>query len=310
MPSDVPGMAVTIVVPSVPVRLIDLLLLVIAVLLLRIIHKLDKGISLARSLQKDHDSVTPQSRQQRGSEALNALVATKQSPNAARIRPLEDRLVTELTLAKIVYDSAQRFAECLLDDADIDVNQFLRACRHYTRVLEKIGPFTMLSVRETHSNLSKIETTYLLDPVRFRSMVTMLEEEVSSAMHSPGGVLADPSAAIGLLWARRGLSFWISLFRPHVERHCELKKQREAAARDEASTWEAHREVASTLGLAAPAPIALEPRSRTASVSMAPACASRPPSVSSEPYPTQPPSCPTARSPTADGASAASSGRP
>ena len=47
-------------------------------------------------------------------------------------------------------------------------------------------------------------------------MAMMLDEEVSSGMHSPGGVLADPSAAIGLLWARRGLAFWIALFRPHV----------------------------------------------------------------------------------------------
>jgi len=69
--------------------------------------------------------------------------------------------------------------------------------------------------------------TDLLAPDRFRSMVAMLQEEVSSGMHAPGAILADPSAAVGLLWARRGLQFWIALFRPHVEQY--LRTQRAAA---------------------------------------------------------------------------------
>ena len=56
-------------------------------------------------------------------------------------------------------------------------------------------------------------------------MVTMLEEECSSGMHSRGAVLAGPSAAIGLLWARRGLSFWVALFRPHVTKFLETKRK-------------------------------------------------------------------------------------
>ena len=84
-------------------------------------------------------------------------------------------------------------------------------------MLEKAGPFTMLSIRETASNIAKMESTYLLDPGRFRSMIVMLQEECSSGMHAPGGLLADPSAAIGLLWARRGLLFWVSFFRPHAD---------------------------------------------------------------------------------------------
>lgn len=51
----------------------------------------------------------------------------------------------------------------------------------------------------------------------FQSMQQMLQEECSSGMHAPGGILADPSAAIGLLWARRGLLFWVCLFRPHAQ---------------------------------------------------------------------------------------------
>merc|ERR1740115_607976 len=32
-------------------------------------------------------------------------------------------------------------------------------------------------------------------------------------MHQAGGVLSDPSAAMGLLWARRGLMYWVHVFR-------------------------------------------------------------------------------------------------
>ena len=75
-----------------------------------------------------------------------------------------------------------------------------------------------------------MEHTYLLDPPRFRSMHTMLQEECNSGMHAPGGMIADPSAAIGLLWARRGLLFWVSFFRPHAEAYA-ARRRRESKER-------------------------------------------------------------------------------
>ena len=78
----------------------------------------------------------------------------------------------------------QYFAECLLDERDVDVSKFITACRHFGTVLEKAGPFTMLSIRETHSNIAKIENTFLLvreplhkwgsDPVRVLSLAHLL----------------------------------------------------------------------------------------------------------------------------------------
>ena len=233
---DAGEMTLTLSLPSLVLRPLDLLLLIIAVLLSFIIRKLDKGVAALHVIQNEMG--TKRNPLSRGVSALDALVQQRADHKplwSAISRPVtravEEKPAVEPMLGKLLHDSAQRFAECLLDEHDVDTNLFMRACRHYTKVLERIGPFTVLSVRETHSNLSKIETTYLIDPRRFRSMMTMLEEEVSSAMHAPGGVLIDPSAAMGLLWARRGLSFWISLFRPHVERYRADKAGRHALGR-------------------------------------------------------------------------------
>lgn len=62
--------------------------------------------------------------------------------------------------------------------------------------------------------MDKVEHTYAIAPDRFRSMRELLQEEVHVKLHSAETGLADPSAAMGLLWARRGLSYWIALFRP------------------------------------------------------------------------------------------------
>jgi hypothetical protein len=80
-------------------------------------------------------------------------------------------------------DSAQLFAECLFDEQDVDTNKFIRACRHFGTVLERAGPFTMLSIRETHSNI-----------VRSRSKELRIERTLvrSSAVPLPLGHRREP----------------------------------------------------------------------------------------------------------------------
>ena len=65
---------------------------------------------------------------------------------------------------------------------------------------------------------SQVEQSFELAPVR--SMRELLEAELGAQMHQPGGLLADPSAAMGLLWARRGLEFWIHVFKAKLEEVC------------------------------------------------------------------------------------------
>jgi len=86
--------------------------------------------------------------------------------------------------------SAGHFGKCLSGDADVDVALFIAACQNYCKVLALIGPFTLLSTREVISNMKKIEHSFELAPVRYRSMRELLEAEVAAGMHQPGGVLS------------------------------------------------------------------------------------------------------------------------
>ena len=223
-----------LVVDIPPIPLTEALLVAVAVLLYCCLRTLREGLGVLKELQKG--AATGQEQQQHalgrsatpsrnGSMVLarpSAQMATPPSPVPMVDRPVE----------RFLQLSAQRFAECLLDQEDVDTREFIRACRHFATVLEKAGPFTMLSIRETHSNIAKIEQTYLLNSEKFRSMFAMLEEECSTGMHAPGGILADPSAAIGLLWARRGLQFWVSIVKPHVNKYLRQKQREEDAHAD------------------------------------------------------------------------------
>eukprot|EP00964_Phaeocystis_antarctica_P006389 scaffold3458_cov66-Phaeocystis_antarctica.AAC.4 len=61
--------------------------------------------------------------------------------------------------------------------------------------------------------MAKIDTSLQLDAVAYCSMRALLTAEVDAGMHQEGAILANPSAAMGLLWARRGLSFWLEIYR-------------------------------------------------------------------------------------------------
>ena len=111
----------------------------------------------------------------------------------------------------------------------------MRACRAYADcVLQRMGPFTLLSIREVHSNMRKVQLTHDIDPSTLGTMRAILQREIAGAMHQPGGLIADPSAAMGLLWARRGLAFWV-----HFYRACEAHE----ASGEEAQSFAIQRAV-------------------------------------------------------------------
>lgn len=122
----------------------------------------------------------------------------------------------------ILSTNASFFSAALTSDGDVDVAHFLAGLRDFsTSVLSCLGPFTLPARKQAEANIAKIEGTYLLNPDQFRSMRVLLEEELRSQMHSQktssSRRVADPSAAMGLLWARRGLQYWLCLFRPFLE---------------------------------------------------------------------------------------------
>ena len=125
--------------------------------------------------------------------------------------------VGEAPSERPLSSNASLFSAALLGDDDVDVAAFMKGCRAFgTTVLPKLGSFTTPAMKQIQDNMAKVESTFLLNPERFRSMRALLEEEKHSQMHSRMDTsgLADPSAAMGLLWARRGLRYWVVLFEP------------------------------------------------------------------------------------------------
>lgn len=140
------------------------------------------------------------------------------APAAAAALPAvaeeEEKKVDELRPLKV---STAEFAQALLGETDVATGPFIEACRAYSTVLKHLGPWTSPSIREVHANCHKIEHAYEMEPSKYRSMRALLQAEKSLGLHKEGAILHDPSAAMGLLWARRGLKMWVHLFRERAD---------------------------------------------------------------------------------------------
>mmetsp|Transcript_28763 Transcript_28763/g.80991 ORF Transcript_28763/g.80991 Transcript_28763/m.80991 type:complete len:307 (+) Transcript_28763:189-1109(+) len=115
---------------------------------------------------------------------------------------------TEAPLLK----SKEGFSQCMVGEEDVDVQKFMEASREFSKVLSSLGSFTKSLVGEVESNIKKIESFFSKDPQSYTSMRALLEAEQASGIHQSGGKLADPSSAMGLVWARRGLNLWVTTF--------------------------------------------------------------------------------------------------
>ena len=78
-------------------------------------------------------------------------------------------------------------------------------------VIEVLGPNLILFLKNDEGNVAKVRKVHAqlaeTDGARCATLRGLLEAEKSTGAHKPGGVLADPSAAIALLWMRRTLQF-------------------------------------------------------------------------------------------------------
>ena len=127
-------------------------------------------------------------------------------------------------------ESASRFNACAVGKADVDVAALSDATKSYCTLLRRFGPFTAGSIHQVLSCLQKLEEgrEVLIGSTpkgsraklrkATRSMRALLAAEAESGIHKAGGVLADPSAAMGLLWVRRGLQFWARVFELEAKR--------------------------------------------------------------------------------------------
>lgn len=114
--------------------------------------------------------------------------------------------------------SARGFQRSLVSRGrDVDLRELVEATRELCAVLLKFGAYMGPSVSDVRRNLERIEEArrkWLRASPRRRqlSMKALLAAEVAAEIHGRGGVLADPSGAMGLLWVRRGLAMWADTF--------------------------------------------------------------------------------------------------
>lgn len=130
-------------------------------------------------------------------------------------------------------DSAVRFTECQTKDCDVNLDLFVKATREFCEIIRKWGSFTSPSISQVYLCISKFEKARdeferkdaqgqgkAIKRLRQRcnSMKELLALERDAKKHKPGGVLADPSGAMGLLWVRRGLDYWCLVFELELKR--------------------------------------------------------------------------------------------
>ena len=109
----------------------------------------------------------------------------------------------------LLYEILLAFNHCLQPEGETElrVAPLLEAFQSLRRIGEAIGPLMALSVKNDDSNVAKVRKVWARLGERDGECVAtvrgLLEAEKELGVHRPGAVLADPSAAMALLWMRR-----------------------------------------------------------------------------------------------------------
>jgi len=90
------------------------------------------------------------------------------------------------------------------------VEELLEAFRVAITVCETFGPLMAPAVKNDQANNDKVRAAWQ-KLGRTPTLRGLLEAEIATKIHRPGGVLKDPSAAIALVWVRRSLAFQTAL---------------------------------------------------------------------------------------------------
>lgn len=107
----------------------------------------------------------------------------------------------------------------VLPDGDIDVFMLERMCSYFAEnVLERMGTLgARMSASVARDNVQNVRDALTNCELQMgmppgRSLRALYQWERKQKMHQPGGVIADPSAAMGVLWLRLGLQTWSNFF--------------------------------------------------------------------------------------------------
>jgi hypothetical protein len=116
--------------------------------------------------------------------------------------------------------------------SDIDTLRLLQACRRFESLMKDIGERQV--AKDMEGNIEKVLARYQQTPPhRRRTVSALLEYEKAMGIHGPHGTLKDPSAAVGVLWIRRSLSFQSRVYKSLLEPGMAPKDATLAAYRSE-----------------------------------------------------------------------------
>lgn len=128
---------ISLALPSVEVLLVQLLLLVVVYLLHKGVSVLQEGLEVLKRLSENLPK-----------PALGGPAPSgAPSPAGAREAP------------RLLHTSTLQFEACMIEqhgEPDVDLAAFISACRAFCPVVQTIGPFTLISIREVHSNMHKV----------------------------------------------------------------------------------------------------------------------------------------------------------
>jgi hypothetical protein len=105
----------------------------------------------------------------------------------------------------------QTFATVLRPGDEVDTAQLLRACRAHVDLMKTGGPSLRLVAKDLESNVRKAEEAFRSSPGDGKHLSSLLKRELRLGLHN-GSELHEWSAAMGLLWIRRSLSFQLDLY--------------------------------------------------------------------------------------------------
>ena len=115
--------------------------------------------------------------------------------------------------------SATAFHKAMLPNGDIDVYAFQRAYAAFVaEVLDRIDDLGVrVHAQGMHNHEEKLQSALVAFELRKgmpagRSLRSLFFWEKGLKIHSPGGIIADESAAAAVLWLRFGLQTWLNFF--------------------------------------------------------------------------------------------------
>jgi hypothetical protein len=109
----------------------------------------------------------------------------------------------------LLKNTARDFAACLLPGGDVDIYLFERSCRSFAGLLDEMGFVGRLMASESRANLDKVRHSLAVCELETgmppgKSLRALYRWEKKKKLHLPAGFIADPSAAMGVLWSRHG----------------------------------------------------------------------------------------------------------